>query len=149
MQGYFSRAENEKHLISNKLPGSRLNRISQLFHLKRKTSFEEATADIDVIDMIARMSHYKKFPLITNSRVIVSARTAKLWFQHEQQSYGFRTNSKVMVSARTAKLWFQDEQQSYGFSTNSKDLQTSTCRSFKSLKTQARKYMKHFNTGST
>ena len=58
-----------------------------------------------------------------------SAQTAKLCFQHEQQSYSLSTNSKVMVlaknnkvmfPARTAKLCFQHEQQSYGLSTNSK-----------------------------
>ena len=57
-----------------------------------------------------------------------SARTIKLCFQHEQQSYVSSTNSKVMFpartavmfSARTTKLCFQHEQQNYGFSMNKK-----------------------------
>ena len=61
--------------FSNKLPKSKLDKVSQVFNqLKEQSiSLEEVANDIDVTEMLARISQYKeKFS---------EARTAKLWFQ--------------------------------------------------------------------
>ena len=76
LQDQFSAEESEKDLFSNKLPESKLDKVSQVFdHLKEQNiSLEEVANDIDVKEMLARISQYKgKFS---------EARTAKLWFQY-------------------------------------------------------------------
>ena len=76
MQDQFSAEESEKDLFSNKLPESKPDKVSQVFdHLKEQNiSLEQVANDIDVKEMLARISQYKeKFS---------EARTAKLWFQY-------------------------------------------------------------------
>ena len=76
LQDHFSAEESERDLFSNKLPESKLDKVSKVFHhLKEQNiSLEEVANDIDVKEMLARISQYKeKFS---------EARTAKLWFQY-------------------------------------------------------------------
>ena len=66
----------KKDRFSNKLPESKLDKVSQVFdQLKEQNiSLEEVANDIDVKEMLARISKYKeKFS---------EERTAKLWFQY-------------------------------------------------------------------
>ena len=61
-QNQFSAEESEKDLFSNKLPESKLDKVSQVFdQLKEQNiSLEEVANDIDVKEMLARISQYKE-----------------------------------------------------------------------------------------
>ena len=73
LQDQFSTDEGEKDLFSNKLPESKLEKVSQVFdQLKeQKISVEEVANDIDIKDLLARINQYKE--------KLSEARTAKLW----------------------------------------------------------------------
>ena len=76
LQDQFSAEESEKDLFSNKLPELKLDKVSQIFdQLKEQNiSSEEVANDINVKEMLARISQYKeKFSEV---------RPAKLWFQY-------------------------------------------------------------------
>ena len=61
LQDQFSAEESEKDLLSNKFPDSKLDKVSQVFdQLKEQNiSSEEVANDIDVKEMLARISQYK------------------------------------------------------------------------------------------
>ena len=75
-QDQFSAEESEKDLFNNKLSKSKLYKVSQVFDQlnEQNISLKEIANDIDVKEMLVRISQYKeKFS---------EARTAKLWFQY-------------------------------------------------------------------
>ena len=76
LQDQFSAEESEKDLFGNKLQESKVDKVSQVFdQLKEQNiSLEEVANDIDVKEMLARISQYKE--------KFLEARTAKLWFQY-------------------------------------------------------------------
>ena len=68
----------EKDLFGNKLSKSKLNKDSQVFDQlnKHNISLEEVANDIDVKEMLARISQYKER--------FSEARNAKLWFHYQR-----------------------------------------------------------------
>ena len=76
MQNHFCAEEGEIDLFSNKLPESKLDKVSQVFDQlnDRNISLEEVANDINVRGMLARLSQYKE--------KVSEASTAMLWFQY-------------------------------------------------------------------
>ena len=72
MQDQFSGEESEKDLICKKLPESKLDKVSQVFDQLKEQNIllEEVANDMDVKEMLARISQYKE-----NSKVMVSLST--------------------------------------------------------------------------
>ena len=62
LQDQFSAEESEKGLFSKKLPESKLNKVFQVFdQLKEQNiSLQEVANDIDVQEILARISQYKE-----------------------------------------------------------------------------------------
>ena len=61
LQDQFSAEESEKDLFSNKLPASKLDKVSQVFDQLKEQNItsEEVANDIDVKEMLARISQYE------------------------------------------------------------------------------------------
>ena len=62
LQDQFSAEDSEKDVFSNKLPESKLDKVSKAFdQLKEQNiSLEEVANDIDVKEMLSRISQYKE-----------------------------------------------------------------------------------------
>ena len=76
LQDQFSAEKSKTDLFGNKLPESKLDKVSQVLDLltEQNILLEEVANDIDVKEILARIKQYKeKFS---------DARTANLWFQY-------------------------------------------------------------------